>query len=199
MGERCQPAGLAANDSSSPKIGDVKIVYHRPLEGTPKTDTIRRTATGKWFVTIACEWEPTPLPPTCKEVGIDVGLKTFATLSDGQEIANPRFFRQEEHALAKAQQKHQAALDTDMAIRTEVTKQVQEAKRDVDEQAGRVAGGEPESRQRAAWKVRQRRRKVVARTHERTRWKRDDFAHQHSRRIVDAFAVIVVETSPSEP
>src|SRR6202040_990725 len=39
-------------------------------------------------------------------VGIDVGLKTFATLSDGQEIENPRFFRAEEKALAKVQRKH---------------------------------------------------------------------------------------------
>jgi putative transposase len=38
-------------------------------------------------------------------VGIDVGLNTFATLSSGQEIANPRFFRQEEQALAKAQRR----------------------------------------------------------------------------------------------
>ena len=68
------------------KIGDVKLVYHRPLEETPKTATIRRTATGKWFATISCEWEPAPLPPTGQEVGIDVGLKTFATLSDGKEI-----------------------------------------------------------------------------------------------------------------
>ena len=46
------------------KVGDVKLVSHRPLEGTPKTATIRRTTTGKWFVTISCEWDPTPLPPT---------------------------------------------------------------------------------------------------------------------------------------
>src|SRR5262249_28637768 len=37
------------------KVGDVKIISHRPLEGTPKTATIRRTPTGKWFVTISCE------------------------------------------------------------------------------------------------------------------------------------------------
>src|SRR5438105_13241528 len=39
-------------------------------------------------------------------VGIDVGLKTFASLSTGEEIANPRFFRKEEKALAKVQLKH---------------------------------------------------------------------------------------------
>ena len=46
------------------RVGESKSCSHRPLEGTPKTATIRRTATGKWFVTISCEWEPTPLPPT---------------------------------------------------------------------------------------------------------------------------------------
>ena len=45
----------------------------------------------------------------------------------------------------------------------------------------------------AAWKARQRRRKAVARTHERVRWKRDDFAHQHSRRLVNEFDLIAVE------
>ena len=46
------------------KVGEVKLVSHHPLEGTPKTATIRRTATGKWFVTISCEWDPAPLPPS---------------------------------------------------------------------------------------------------------------------------------------
>ena len=45
----------------------------------------------------------------------------------------------------------------------------------------------------AAWKHRQKRRKVVARTHERARWKREDFAHQQSRRIVNDFDLIAVE------
>jgi putative transposase len=44
------------------------------------------------------------LPDTPLAVGIDVDLKTFATLSTGQEIANPRFFRKEEKALAKVLQ-----------------------------------------------------------------------------------------------
>jgi putative transposase len=39
-------------------------------------------------------------------VGIDVGLTTFATLSTGDEIANPRFFRKEENSLAQIQRKH---------------------------------------------------------------------------------------------
>ena len=86
--------------------GLVKLILHRPLEGTPKTATITRSSTGKWYVCFSCECaEPSPLPETGQQVGIDVGLKTFATLSTGQEIANPRFFRAEEKALAKVQRR----------------------------------------------------------------------------------------------
>jgi len=88
------------------KLGPIKMVMHRPLQGTAKTAIVKRTPTGKWFVSICCEDAPEPtLPESEKEVGIDVGLKTFAYLSDGTTIENPRFFRQEEKNLAKAQRK----------------------------------------------------------------------------------------------
>jgi putative transposase len=136
-------------------IGQVKIVVHRPLEGIPKTAT-RRRRTGQWYVTFSCECaEPSPLPEAGQHVGIDVGVQTFATLSTGQEIANPHFFRQEEQALAKAQR--------------------------------RLAQAEQGTSERAT------RRKVVARVYERSTWRRSDFAHQHSRRIVNAFDLIAVE------
>jgi putative transposase len=137
-------------------VGLVKIILHRPLEGTPKTATISRSSTGKWYVCFSCECaEPSPLPETGQRVGIDVGLKTFATLSDGQEIANPRFFRGEEKALAKVQRAH-----------------------------SKLAKGTPE---------RAKHRHAVARVYERIAWRRGDFAHQHSRRIVDGFDLIAVE------
>ncbi len=87
-------------------VGYVKIVWHRPMRGKVKTCTIRRSSTGKWYASFSCECEPERLPETPEQVGIDVGLKTFATLSNGEEIANPRFFRKEEKALAKVQRKH---------------------------------------------------------------------------------------------
>jgi putative transposase len=137
-------------------VGHIKVLLHRPLEGMPKTATIRRSSTGKWYVSFSCECaEPTPLPPTGQQVGIDVGLKTFATLSTGSEIANPRFFRAEEKALAKAQRRLSQA-EQGTPARTE-------------------------------------RRRVVARVHERIAWRRGDFAHQHSRRIVNQFDLIAVE------
>ena len=88
------------------KIGSIKMVYHRPIKGQIKTCTVQRSSTGKWYVSFSCEAEPERLPERPEQVGLDVGLKTFATLSDGTEIENPRFFRKEEKALAKVQRKH---------------------------------------------------------------------------------------------
>lgn len=137
------------------KIGNVKIKTHRPIEGKIKTLTITRTSTGKWYACLTVEVEAEPLPVSIEAVGVDVGLKTFATLSTGEEIANPRFFRVEEKELAKAQRKMDAAKK-----------------------------GSPE---------RKKRRKVVARIHERIANKRRDFAHKESRKLVNRFALIVFE------
>ncbi len=88
------------------KVGHVKMVMHRPIQGTPKTAIVKRTPTGKWYVSICCtEVEPSRLPASSEQVGIDVGLKTFAYLSSDEHIDNPRFFREEEKNLAKAQRK----------------------------------------------------------------------------------------------
>lgn len=86
------------------KIGCVKAVVHCALPGTAKTCTVRLQA-GKWFACITCEVEEKPLPESKRQVGIDVGLNHFASTSDGEFIANPRFFRKDEKALAKAQRK----------------------------------------------------------------------------------------------
>ncbi len=86
------------------KIGEIKGKFHRPIEGTPKTATLRRQA-GKWFVCIACEVSPEPLPPCGDSVGLDAGLKSFLALSNGEFIGNPHFFRKDEKALAKVGRK----------------------------------------------------------------------------------------------
>ena len=91
------------------KVGAVRIVQHRPLEGLPKTCTIRRKSTGKWYVTIACEVEASPLPATGKAVGIDVGLLSFATLSTGESTPCPKFLRTDEKDLKRTQRKLSAA------------------------------------------------------------------------------------------
>lgn len=78
------------------------MVCHRPIEGTPKTVTIRRRATGKWYATITCECSLSALEPSNKQVGIDVGLNYFTVLDTEEKIQNPGFFRTEEKTLTKA-------------------------------------------------------------------------------------------------
>ena len=87
------------------RIGSVKIRIHRPIEGKVKTLTIRRDCLGNWWATFSCEYGPPPLIPNVSIVGVDVGLESFATFSTGEKIENPRFFRKDETALAKAQRK----------------------------------------------------------------------------------------------
>ena len=87
------------------KIGNVKIKLHRPIEGKVKTLTIRRNRLGNWYACFSCEVDPRPLPPSPKTVGVDVGLTHFATFSTGEHISNPRFFRKNEKASAKAQRR----------------------------------------------------------------------------------------------
>ena len=87
------------------KIGDVKLKLHRPLQGEAKTCTVQRDAVGNWYACFSCLVEAHPLPLTDKVVGIDVGLTHFATLSNEDKIANPRFFRKDEQALATVQRR----------------------------------------------------------------------------------------------
>jgi putative transposase len=87
----------------------VKIKLHRPLEGKIKTLTITKSATGKWFACFMAEFEPQFMPATHDAVGVDCGIKTFAYLSTGEAIDNPKFFRKEEHELARVQRKLSAA------------------------------------------------------------------------------------------
>src|SRR6266567_4749354 len=92
------------------RLGHVKMVMHRPIKGTPKTAIVKRTPTGKWYVSISVEMneeevQEQRLPASPEAVGIDVGLKAFASLSSGQVIAHPRFFRAEEAELPRASRK----------------------------------------------------------------------------------------------
>lgn len=87
------------------KIGTIKIKLHRSIQGKIKTCTIRKTRTGKWYVCFSVECEPNLLPENKNIVGIDVGLENFATLSSGEIIENPHFFKTDQKVLAKAQRK----------------------------------------------------------------------------------------------
>ncbi len=87
--------------------GSVKIKYHRPMEGTPKTAHLVLRADGHWYVLIVCETdvknEHVGTQCTHSDIGIDVGLKSFLTDSDGNTVDNPRYYRTSQATLRRKQ------------------------------------------------------------------------------------------------
>ncbi len=101
-GDGCK---IARNRVYFQHIGMVRIVLHRPIEGTIKTLSFTRRA-DDWYLIVACDLgERATEPHSGPAVGIDVGLTHFATLSTGEQVANPRFFRREQRVLARAQRR----------------------------------------------------------------------------------------------
>ena len=89
-----------------PKLGWVKVRQSQEIAGATKSATFKRTATGRWFVTLVAEFEIVKCLPKVKPeqvVGGDLGLSTFLTLSDGSEIAVPKFYRNYAKKLRRAQ------------------------------------------------------------------------------------------------
>jgi len=86
-----------------PKLGLVRFAKSREAKGKILSATVRRNPSGKYFASIATEAEVVELPKTNSAIGIDVGLKDFAILSNGTTYSNPKFFRTLEEKLAKAQ------------------------------------------------------------------------------------------------
>jgi putative transposase len=67
--------------------------------------TIRKTPTGKYFVSVLCNTEVQELPEVSAVVGGDMGLKQFLIPSHGEAVENPRYFRKTEKQLARAQRR----------------------------------------------------------------------------------------------
>jgi len=87
-------------------VGRFKLFLSRPIEGNIKTVTVRRMPTGKWFVAFSCDNVPAKqFPQTSKQVGIDVGIKSFCVDSEGGQVANPKYFRDGEKQLRRRQRK----------------------------------------------------------------------------------------------
>lgn len=84
------------------------IVWSRPLpEGCKVSSvTVSKDKIGRYFVSMLVEKTIAPLPTTDKAIGIDVGLKSFLITSDGDTIANPKYYARDEKKLATAQRRH---------------------------------------------------------------------------------------------
>lgn len=136
------------------KIGTIKVLLHRPIEGTIKTVTVQRSA-GKWYVCFSCEVEPEPLPESHEAVGVDLGLKTFATLSNGETIKRERWMKRDAKDIARLQRKKE-----------------------------QYPKGSSQ---------RQKVIKALNHAYQRQANRRNDFAHQESRKMVNQFGLIVFE------
>ena len=78
-----------------PKLGQVKIRMHRPLQGDPKEVTLVKKASG-WYAHISCDIPDTPKVEPTDAVAVDVGTTRYLTTSEGETEDNPRWYRQAE-------------------------------------------------------------------------------------------------------
>ena len=80
-----------------------KVIWDRELPSDPSSVTISKTPSGEYYASFLCEYKPNKTKGQ-GTVGIDVGLKSYATLSTGEKIDNPKWFKSSEKALKRAQQ-----------------------------------------------------------------------------------------------
>jgi len=100
-----QDVRLDGSFVSVPKIGMIRTVVHRPLEGVTKSATFKREACGHWYISLVVEQQRAPRGdrPVRSHIGVDVGLKSLVVLSTGQTIENPRWYRTQTRKLRRAQ------------------------------------------------------------------------------------------------
>ena len=89
-----------------PKIKQIKIAYSRQDEGRIVSATLSRDTDNKYYISLCCvNIEQQIIGQTGAVVGIDLGIKEFATTSDNEVINNPKFYRKYEQRLIKTQRK----------------------------------------------------------------------------------------------
>lgn len=153
------------NKLKLPKIGFVRFAKSREVEGRILNATIRKKTTGKYYISVLVESEVKPLEKTGSSVGVDVGLKDFAILSDKTVYVNPKFFRTLEKKLAREQRK--------LSRRKEEALKV--------------------GRKLSESKNYQKQRIKVAKIHESIKNKRTDYLHKISTEVVKNHDIIGIE------
>ncbi len=84
----------------------VKVQWSRSLSGAPSSCTVSQNASGQWFASFLCGEEIAVLPLSNKRVGLDVGIKSFCTTSDGRKFSQPKKVRRLRKKLARLQRLH---------------------------------------------------------------------------------------------
>ncbi|WP_440896515.1 IS200/IS605 family element RNA-guided endonuclease TnpB [Amphibacillus sp. Q70] len=156
---------VVGNTIKLPKLGLVKFAKSREVDGRLLNATIRRHPSGKYFISILVETEVDSLPQTKQSTGVDVGIKAFATLSDGTTYKNPRCLRMLENKLEKEQRK--------------LSRRYKQAKQD--------------RKPLHEAKNYQKQRVKVARIHKKIKNVRTDYLHKVSTEIVKNHDIIGIE------
>lgn len=136
----------------------LKLRVHRKFKGDVRSATIKRTPTGKWFVSVLVE-DGVAIPEVLtvdvtKAVGIDLGIKSFAVLSDGTEIQNPRFLKHGLPQFKKAQSSFSRKLRMHKASnKVEWSKNLEEAKKKVAKLHERVANQRKDFLHKISFKI----------------------------------------------
>ena len=86
------------------KIGDVKVQWSRELPSEPSSVTVIKDCAGRYFLSFVVETQAVNIPAINDGIGIDLGIKTFATFSDGQKVDAPKPLKKNLRKLKKAQQ-----------------------------------------------------------------------------------------------
>ncbi len=88
-----------------PKLGWIRFHKSQELTGQIVNVTITRTSSGKYIASILCETEIAPHPPSTKTIGLDLGLKSYVVDSNNELVGNPKYYRNQQRKLRKANKK----------------------------------------------------------------------------------------------
>ena len=157
-----------------PKLGPVRIKRSRDIRGRILNATISRTPTGRYFVALCVEEEVVPGANGGGMIGIDVGIRSFYTGSNGKSVTSPAPLHVYEKKLRREQRKLSRRIEANIAgydaKRRPIWKRPLSECRNIQEQ-----------------------RRRVARVHERIADIRNDFLHKESTRLVSENQVIALE------
>jgi putative transposase len=88
----------------------ISVLLHRSIKGAIRQATIKKTPTGKYFISILCETGESLKPKAkieeCSTTGLDLGIKSFAVTSSGKVYENPKFLRNAQSRLRFLQRKY---------------------------------------------------------------------------------------------
>jgi putative transposase len=87
------------------KIGELEIVWSRPLPSEPSSVTVIKDSANRYFLSFVVEINPEKLPDNGQSVGVDLGIIDFATLSNGEKIKSPKPLKKHLQKLKRLQKK----------------------------------------------------------------------------------------------